>query len=143
MLTFLEISATFREDWRLRLALCQCTQSCQLVNSNTNAYHSSRDSLFQILLSIKTNLLEYLTTCKTLMIFHNDAPNSPAPAFLEFFVNALSIPSHSISEIVYRGVIRSECNFPERLNLVCVRPFQNINSKFFISVSQQQLPKNG
>ena len=35
-------------------------------------------------LSIKTSLLEYLTSHKVLMIFHNDASNSHVLAFLEF-----------------------------------------------------------
>ena len=90
MLTFLEISANFQMDQRWRLALCQCTsQSSKLVNSNTNAYHIPGHSLFQLLLSIKTNLLEYLTSNKALVIIPNDAPNSHVLAFLEFLVNAL------------------------------------------------------
>ena len=38
---------------------------------------------------------EHLTSHKNLMIFHNDAPNSHVPAFLEFLVNALSTTTHS------------------------------------------------
>ena len=38
-----------------------------------------------------------LTSYKALMIFHNDAPNSHVPAFLEFLVNALSTTSNSKS----------------------------------------------
>ena len=44
-----------------------------------------------------TNLLKYLTSQKALMIFHNDAPNSHVPAFLEFLVTGLSTTSHSKS----------------------------------------------
>ena len=53
--------------------------------SNTNVCQSSGNLLFQLLLPIKTNLLEQLTSYKALMIFKNDAPNSYVPAFLQFF----------------------------------------------------------
>ena len=48
-------------------------------------------------LSIKTDLIEYFTSHKALMILHTDAPNSHVLAFLESLVNALSTPSHSKS----------------------------------------------
>ena len=56
----------------------------QLVNSNGNAYHSPGHALFQLLLAIKTNLLEYLTSPKALMIFHNYAPNSLFVIYLKY-----------------------------------------------------------
>ena len=62
--------------------------------SNTNACHSSGYSLFQLLLSVKTSLLEYLASHKAFMIFHYNAPNSHVPAFLQFLVNAFSATSH-------------------------------------------------
>ena len=59
--------------------------------------HATTLDMFQLLLLIKTNLLEYLIGHKGLMIFHNDAPDSHAPAFLEFLANGPSTMSHSKS----------------------------------------------
>ena len=81
-------------DLQNALTLCQCIQSSQLVSSNTQCIPQPGHSLFQLPLSIKTKFLEYLTSHKASMIFYNDAPNSLVPAFLEFFVNALSTASH-------------------------------------------------
>ena len=87
--------------------------SSWLVNSVNNAYRSPGHSLFQLLLSIKINLLEYLTSRrKALIIFHNDVPNSHVQTFLEFLVNALSKTSHSKSaKHTYKNHTASPENF--------------------------------
>ena len=91
MLTFLEISTNFKKHWRWQMALGQCTYSSQLASQILVQILK----LFQLLLSIKANLLEYLTSHKASIIFPDNAPNTHFPAFLEFLVNLLLATSHS------------------------------------------------